>query len=50
MPKEFKEKCRVLKIPNKIRPYCFEEKIDIQDLTVGRDALIPTQTPLAINV
>ena len=30
MPKIFKEKCRVLKIPNKIRPYCFREKIDIQ--------------------
>jgi len=32
MPKVFKEKCRVLKIPKKIRPYCFIENIDIQDL------------------
>jgi len=28
MPKKFKEKCRVLKIPQKIRPYLFKEKID----------------------
>ena len=32
MTKEFKEKCRVLKISAKIRPYCFKEHIDIQDL------------------
>jgi tRNA(Ile)-lysidine synthase len=32
MPKEFKEQCRVLKIPKKIRPYCFQEKINIQNL------------------
>jgi len=31
MPKEFKEKCRVLKIPSKIRPYIFEENIEILD-------------------
>ena len=29
MPKQFKEKCRVLKVPNKIRAYCFQEKINI---------------------
>jgi len=28
MPKEFKEGCRVNKIPNKIRPYIFKENID----------------------
>ena len=32
MPKKFKEKCRVLKIPAKIRPYCFMDKIHIQNL------------------
>jgi len=32
MPKEFKEKCRVLKVPQKIRAYCFSEKINIQNL------------------
>ena len=32
MPKKFKEACRVLKIPSKIRAYCFEEDIDIQSL------------------
>ena len=32
MPKKFKEACRVLKIPSKIRAYCFEESIDIQSL------------------
>jgi len=32
MTKPFKEKCRVLKVPKKIRPYCFTEKINIQDL------------------
>ena len=34
MPKEFKEKCRVLKIPTKIRPYLFKEDINIQKLLV----------------
>jgi len=29
MPKKFKEECRILKIPSKIRAYCFEENIDI---------------------
>ena len=29
MPKEFKEQCRVLKIPSKIRSYCFEKNINI---------------------
>ena len=29
MPKEFKEQCRVAKIPSKIRPYIFQENIDI---------------------
>jgi tRNA(Ile)-lysidine synthase len=28
MPKTFKEQCRVLKIPKKIRPYIFKENID----------------------
>ena len=28
MPKEFKEKCRVLKVPSKIRAYCFKENIN----------------------
>ena len=32
MPKKFKEECRILKIPSKIRAYCFEESIDIQSL------------------
>jgi len=32
MPKEFKEQCRVKRIPSKIRPYLFQEKIDIQIL------------------
>ncbi|MCW8822424.1 MAG: tRNA lysidine(34) synthetase TilS [Sulfurovum sp.] len=32
MPKKFKEACRVLKIPSKIRAYCFEEDIDIKKL------------------
>jgi len=27
MPKKFKEECRVLKIPSKIRAYCFQENI-----------------------
>jgi len=29
MPKKFKEKCRVLKVPNKIRAYCFQNEINI---------------------
>ena len=32
MPKEFKEKCRVLKLPNKIRPFIFKENINISNL------------------
>ena len=28
MPKKYKETCRVLKIPLKIRPYCFEANVD----------------------
>ncbi len=32
MPKSFKEKCRIAKIPTKIRPYLFEEGIDIATL------------------
>jgi tRNA(Ile)-lysidine synthase len=28
MPKEFKEVCRVSKVPNKIRPYIFKENLD----------------------
>jgi len=29
MPKKFKEKCRVLKVPSKIRSYCFQNEINI---------------------
>ena len=29
MPKEFKEACRALKLPNKIRAYCFQNEINI---------------------
>jgi len=32
MPKKFKEACRVLKIPTKIRAYCFEEDISLADI------------------
>lgn len=32
MPKEFKEQCRILKIPSKIRPYCFEKNILLADI------------------
>ena len=32
MPKKFKEACRVLKIPSKIRSYCFENNIDTSNL------------------
>ena len=32
MPKAFKEKCRVLKVPSKVRAYCFEKNIEILDL------------------
>ena len=32
MPKKFKEECRVLKIPSKIRVYCFEKNIEISEL------------------
>ena len=32
MPKEFKEMCRVAKIPSKIRAYCFSEDIKISNL------------------
>lgn len=35
MPKTFKEQCRVAKIPAKIRPYLFEEEMDI--FAVGAD-------------
>ncbi len=34
MPKKFKEACRVLKIPSKIRAYCFEEDIDIKVISL----------------
>lgn len=34
MPKKFKEACRVLKIPSKIRAYCFEEDIDIKAISL----------------
>ncbi len=32
MPKAFKEECRVLKVPSKIRAYCFEEDIPLADI------------------
>lgn len=32
MPKKFKEACRVAKIPHKIRPYIFQENIDLEFL------------------
>lgn len=32
MPKKFKERCRVKKIPSKIRPYVFKENIDLSFL------------------
>jgi tRNA(Ile)-lysidine synthase len=33
MPKEFKELCRVMKIPSKIRPYLFQTEITLSLLT-----------------
>jgi len=33
MPKKFKEECRILKIPNKIRPYIFKENINQLPIT-----------------
>jgi tRNA(Ile)-lysidine synthase len=33
MPKKFKELCRVLNVPDKIRPYLFKEHIDPSELT-----------------
>ena len=33
MPKKFKEACRVLKVPSKIRAYCFSENIKISNLS-----------------
>ena len=33
MPKKFKELCRVLNVPGKIRPYLFKEHIDPSELT-----------------
>lgn len=32
MPKEFKEKCRIYKVPSKIRPYIFKENIELSFL------------------
>jgi len=32
MPKKFKEECRILKIPQKIRTYCFQEALNIHNL------------------
>jgi tRNA(Ile)-lysidine synthase len=34
MTKDFKEKCRVLKIPSKVRPYLYEEKVNLRELLV----------------
>lgn len=33
MPKSFKEKCRVAKIPSKIRAYCYKEKLDTEAIS-----------------
>ena len=33
MPKKFKEACRVAKVPNKIRSYCFSQNISLSDLS-----------------
>ena len=35
MPKEFKEKCRILKVPSKIRSYLYKEKINIKEIEVS---------------
>ena len=35
MPKKFKEACRKLKIPSKIRSYLYEEKIELKNLLVS---------------
>ena len=32
MPKKFKEACRILKVPAKIRAYCFEDELNIHSL------------------
>jgi len=32
MPKEFKEKCRILKIPSKIRPYLYKNNINLKEI------------------
>ncbi|MBN2767985.1 MAG: tRNA lysidine(34) synthetase TilS [Campylobacterales bacterium] len=32
LPKEFKELCRVAKIPPKVRPYCFKQDIEIDKI------------------
>ena len=32
MPKEFKEKCRVLKIPSNIRAYLYKENISLENI------------------
>lgn len=34
MPKEFKEQCRIYKIPVKIRPYIYKEGIEVKDLKI----------------
>jgi tRNA(Ile)-lysidine synthase len=36
MPKEFKEKCRKYKIPQKIRSYCFNEEIVLEEIPISR--------------
>lgn len=35
MPKKFKELCRVLKVPGKIRPYLLKEHIDPSELALN---------------
>jgi len=44
MPKKFKEQCRTNKIPHKIRPYLFQEKISIP-LIPHSQAGVPSYTP-----
>ncbi|RLA62790.1 MAG: tRNA lysidine(34) synthetase TilS [Epsilonproteobacteria bacterium] len=36
MPKKFKENCRLLNIPKKIRAYCFEKDIDLDMLSIDQ--------------
>ncbi len=44
MPKDFKEQCRLLKIPAKIRPYLFAEEIGPKSLIAHLQADVPSYT------